>query len=247
MNTIKVLYALLFISSISFAHDWVVPDQDVQTVFFQGMMESQRQCAKYCGERGMVATTGEQVICPTSNELIRNPYIGKELDEIMLKNGSPRVWYNPLRLIDHMQEYGFARKMKKYGMQILGTKMGMPTVVAHAVDVFKLNFGQDGDMDELSQKIALCEHDHQTPKILWGVSRGAAVAFNAHAKHKYKNVKMIVLEGCFDNVAHTITGRTSEWMKWCKLHVLFNYFLAAATQYKVDGASPLESVDNFVV
>ena len=72
----------------------------------------------------------------------------------------------------------------------------MPTVLAHAVDIFKLNFGQEGDIDEHARKVALCDQKYpHMPKILWGVSRGAAVAFNAHAQNNYENVKMLVLEG----------------------------------------------------
>ena len=33
-------------------------------------------------------------------------------------------------------------------------------------------------------------------------------------------------------------------MKRLKLHILFNYFLSKATQYRVNGVSPIKSVDN---
>ncbi len=226
--------------------NWVIPDKPVQAIFFQGMMESQRQCSKYCGQQGMVATTGETVICPTANPLIHSPYIGKELDEIMLHNNTSRTWYNPLRITDELQQWGFAYKGKKYNLQILGTAIGMPSVVSHAVDVFKLNFGQNGDIQEHAQKVALCTEqfpDH--PKILWGVSRGAATSFNAHALHQYDNVKMIILEGCFDSVEHTIEKRAPTLLKYFRLHTLFHHFLALVTQYKCDGVSPLASVANF--
>ena len=58
---------------------------DIRTLYFQGIFSSQVQLAKYTGNRGFVATTGEHVRCKNAPEIIYQPYIGKELDEVNLK------------------------------------------------------------------------------------------------------------------------------------------------------------------
>lgn len=65
--------------------DWTVPNgEPVYTVYYQGMMSSQTQLAKYVGRKGFVSTTGEHVtIGDKGIEVILRPWIGKELDEVI--------------------------------------------------------------------------------------------------------------------------------------------------------------------
>ncbi len=240
-------FLLLFFTCSIGAQEWINPtNQDVRTIFLQGMMDSQKQCAKFCGEKGMTATTGEHVICPTAKDLIYNPYIGKELDEIILHNEGQYSWYNPLNYIGMLQEWAFAKQRKNYKYIISGTQPGKPSVATHAIDFFKLNFGQERDIEECSAKIDACDKEFpNAQKILWGTSRGAAGWFNAHAHKKYDNVKMLVCEGCFDTVGHTIEKRTPWMLKKLGVHILFHYFLSAVTEYKVNGISPITSAEQF--
>jgi hypothetical protein len=246
---IRLYVVTLLLSSYAFvaAQDWFNPTgENVQTVFFQGMMDSQKQCAKFCGENGMNATTGEHVTCPNSTELIYHPYIGKELDEIILENDVRYAWYNPLSYIGILQRWGFQKQRQRYNYLIEGTQPGKPSVSTHSIDFFKLNFGQERDIEECSRKIAACDQDFPgATKILWGTSRGAAAWFDGHAHRNYDNVKMLVCEGCFDTVGHTIEKRTPWLLKKLGVHILFHYFLAAVTEYKTEGISPLTSVEKF--
>jgi len=246
-----MLYRLFFFISLIFpsyvyAQEWVVPHKDVQTIFMQGMMDSQRQCAKYCGSSGAQVATGERVVCPTSNTLMRNPYIGKELDEVILHNSTNYSWYNPLKLVIKFQEQLSCWQGSPFNYQVMGSIPGMPSVVSHAINVFKLNFGQESDMYQHQAKVNICEqYAPGCNKILWGTSRGAATVFNAHAKYKYENIKMIILEGCFDTVRHTIETRVPYYLKYLGLHIAFDYFLSFVTEYKRNGISPLISVEYF--
>ena len=234
---------------------WRLPytGKDVQTVFFQGMMCSQWQAAKYTDSQvGLHATTGETVIVDNANPIIRNPYIGKELDEIILKCSKKRAWYNPYRIVDRIQHYAFARQTIKYGTKIANMIPGMPSVKSHAVDFFKLNFGQERDMQEHLKKVLLCrKYFNDRDMAFFGPSRGAAATFNAVAKYKkkypklYENLKLIILEGCFDSVMHTITERTPTLLKKVYVDRIFNYLLSKVTEYKSDGPSPLGLVDDF--
>lgn len=239
--------SFLCISALVSAQEWVNPTgKQVHTVYMPGMMDSQKQCAKFCGPNGMMATTGERVICPDSNELIYNPYIGKELDEIILANDDRYAWYNPLSYISMLQQWGFQKQRAKYNYIIEGTQPGKPSVTTHSVDFFKLNFGQQRDIEECSRKIALCNQQYpNAKKILWGASRGGAALFDAQAQKHYEDVAMLVCEGCFDTVGHTIETRTPWLLKRLGLHIAFHYFLAAVTEYKVNGISPINSVETF--
>ncbi len=227
--------------------DWVNPTgENVLTLFFQGMMDSQKQCAKFRGEKGMIATTGEHVVCPNSKELIYNPYIGKELDEVLLKNDIRYAWYHPLSCIGTLQEWGFQKQRESYNYLIEGTEPEQLSVSTHSIDFFKLNFGQERDIEECSRKIEACNQEYpNAKKILWGTSRGAAAWFDSHAHHNYDNVAMLVCEGCFDTVGHTIANRTPRLLKKLGVHIVFHYLLAAVTEYKIDGISPITSVDKF--
>lgn len=244
---VRYLLLLFTIFSSAIAQEWVNPTGNiVQTIFVQGMMDSQKQCAKSCGPKGMIATTGEHVVCPESIELIQNPYIGKELDEIILAHDNRYAWYNPLAYIGMVQQWGFEKQRAKYNYIIKGTRPDKPSVATHSVDFFKLNFGQHRDIEECSSKIALCNEQYpKSKKILWGTSRGGAALFDALAKKKYDDVSMLVCEGCFDTVGHTIEMRTPWLLKKMGLHIAFHYFLAAVTEYKVNGISPINSVETF--
>ncbi len=228
------------------AYEWVNPqtDKDIRTIFIQGIVSTQIQCAKYCGQKGFQALTGEQVMSPIAGDLIYNPYIGAELEEVLLKNESPRKWYQRM-WFRPVQEFFVSCKHQKYKYQVIGTKEGAPTVATHAIDFSKLNIGQEPDMAVHAKKVTQCNVDHpDADLVLFGSSRGAATTFNACAKYKYDNVKLVVLEGCFDNVPHIIDKRFPTLSKF-KLSLFAHYLFPLATAYRRDGMTPDKCVDNF--
>lgn len=75
--------------------------------------------------------------------------------------------------------------------------------------------------------------------ILYGVSRGAATTFNAMARHHYKDVKLVVLEGCFYSLNDVLKRRYFK-----PLASLVEYALSFLS-YKQNGPSPVKSVEDF--
>lgn len=248
MKKIALISVILSIQPcLVIGSEWIIPAgaENSATVYIQGMMDSQKQCAKYCGPKGFRATTGEHVSLANSAELIYRPFIGKELDEVVLTQKSAYSWYNPLNLMHYIERYAFALQLKKYGYIVIDSLPGMPSISAHAMDFFKLNFGQERDIDECSSKIELAEQAGIETKILFGASRGAATIFNAHAQNNYKNIKMIILEGCFDTVEHVVEYRAPAILKKIALPYLFLRFISLVTEYKLDGTNPLKNIEQF--
>lgn len=242
-------FLLLLLTSIlcgsSHASEWTRPKKPVKTVFFQGVLCSQIQASKYCGPKGFTATTGEHVICPNALDLIYDPYIGSELEEIILNPKQSYEWYSPIPSINTFQNYIFSNQRKRYQYQISNSGI-IETLGTHAVDFSKLNIGQKRDVTECEKRINLCKQQHpNSDLILWGVSRGAATMFSSIALNHYKNVKLIVLEGCFDSVLHTAYMRLGEVCADLGITKGSLYLLSLLTEFKLGGICPLNTIDQF--
>ncbi len=238
-----MIFMLIVLSmQIAFGYEWVLPrGTQTPTVYFQGVFESQRQCSRYCGVSGLQATTGEQVICKDAQELILNPFVGKELDEVMLKNSPASSWLN---IWPHHAIYGWKGRRSGFGYQ--NTQNNDLSVSSHAIDYFKMNFAQQRDIAEHAKKMQLCAKQYpKEPVILWGVSRGAAATLNACASNTYENVALVVLEGCFDTIDHTIQERGSSSFAKRALWSSLYWLIQLATQYDAKGPSPLRLVESF--
>lgn len=243
-NILWVLALLLSLGkkSILCGQEWVV-GQDTHTVFFQGMMASQIKAANY-DPKGVRATTGEYMKCPDANPLAYQPYIGKELDEIRLAGTPKHSWYNPLRYVDTLQHYLWGRQNQNYGYIVTGTKPGKRSVLTHAVDFFKLNFGQERDGVEFLNKIQRCKKQYPHANIVaLGTSRGAMAIING-AKNT-GDIKMVILEGCPDTVAHTMQLRAAWVLRKVGITSVLHYLLSCVTEYKTDGITPIKSVVSF--
>lgn len=246
-SLISVFYILL-LSCDTYSVSWI-NTENIQTIYYQGMLSTQAQCAKYCGPQGMRATTGEKITCPGSIELIHAPFIGREISEIALKNDKDRRWYYPFSVLNTAQKLVGMLGDQRANLVIECDRNDgdeQISVAEYATNISKMNFGQEGDIAEHQSKMALCEKQFPgAAKILWGVSRGAATTFNAFARYHYQNVKLVVLEGCFDTVYHAISSRIPKLMNKFKFHELYHRLVARATAYRPDGISPLASVDGF--
>ena len=238
--------SLFFVCMVG-AGDWVFPEgAPVPTVFFQGVFNSHKQCAKYCGPQGFQALTGEWVRCKNALELIHTPFIGKELDEIVLDQDSDHAWYNPVRLLHALQRSFFARHILEYCYEITDSKPGAPTVRTHRIDFFKMNFAQERDIQECTQKIDLVSRLYpDADKILWGFSRGGSAVFSAHARHAYPGVRMVVVEGSFDTLDHVFVSRAYALAKRMGLVSLGHYFLELVSEYRKSAVNPINSIDSF--
>ncbi|BDC34216.1 hypothetical protein Noda2021_01740 [Candidatus Dependentiae bacterium Noda2021] len=229
--------------------DWINPDNKiVQTIFYQGILSSQVQAARYMGKEGFVATTGERVICRNGLNLIQNVYIGAEIDEVV-----------PWRAHEFKNSYWKSVKARFHklisraandrdGIEIIPNEQG-PSLQAHIIDLKKVNLAQQNDLANHKLKYDLCVQDYpHDSKILFGVSRGAATTFSAIAHNGYDTnlVKLVVLEGCFDSIDHLIKLRVPllGWYKPTR-KMLNKLLYSVFGDYNIHGISPLSLVNEF--
>lgn len=202
--------------------------KQIRTIFYQGIYNSQVQLAKYLPEtQGFIATTGEKVTCRRGLDLIINPYIGREIDEIEPYKPTFSSWLNPLKIFSYL--FGFignwannidiqprvpsSECSTRFTLSEQSPKVEKvpkvpeveepSSVRTHYINLFKFNFGQDGDLANHYDKYIGCVNEYPDHDlILWGVSKGAATTLNALVKNNYETskIKMVVLEGCFSDI-----------------------------------------------
>jgi hypothetical protein len=232
------------------AADWLFPENiQVPTIYYQGMLESQTQCARYTGRRGFLATTGEHVVSNRSIDVICTPYIGLEIDEVTPERPLKSVFKKWWRLgnIWTCIHYGLnIVRNKRRDIKVLPQGSAQQTIMGHSIDLKKVNIAQLGDVNNHKRKEEklVAEYGQAYPKILYGVSRGAATTFNAAAMNHYNNVRLVVLEGCFDSLDGLAPVR------WPLLYNtgLFScasWLLEAMTSYQRNGISPIGNVATF--
>ena len=211
--------------------NWI--GNSVPTLFYQGIFSSQVQLSKYVGERGFNATTGEKVTCKNAFDVIWNPFIGTEIDEIKpVKRGE---WVNP---IEYFQSCFFGMANKMNGIKVEGDTEY--TISSHSIDIKKISIAQHDDVSQHKKKFDSIE-DKSNGVILYGISKGAATTLNAICVNKYKDVKLVILEGCFTNVFEVFVRRYGETMGPYFYKALKMIF----TNHKEHGISPKSSVYDF--
>ena len=234
---------------------WVHPDsRDVRTIYYQGVNASQAQVAKYTGSRGFTATTGEHVVCAQAIDVIENPFIGKELDEIQLKDVCTGKYEavkfflrHPIRVIE--QCFNNFGENKMYGITVYPTaqKRRSESLQGHTVSMKKMSLGQGIDIAEHKARYNLCVQQYpDCDIILFGVSRGAATTFNASVRNCYdmSKVKLIVLEACFDSVA-SAAHNSPFFLHSKRIEKIFLKILSLCTNFDEDGIAPIKLAKGF--
>lgn len=246
-----------FFCSVSAAHEWVLPESiDVPTVYFPGMGSSCfTQMARYTGKEGFVTPHGEHVYCVKGIHTIKTPcLIDAEPDEIEHQKAfqyswfelcDPRVslsllWKNIYFLLTSLDRL-------KYGVRVENVSPE-ESVAGHYAPFSATNFAQERDLRNHKRKFDACAQAFpEAPKILYGVSRGAATTFRACARHadEYADVRLVILEGCFDDVPHTLKARYSMLCALPGMHTLLHEALTKITSYSKSHGSPLSDVERF--
>lgn len=224
MLLLLVFFNLYIISSLHgmnhYDHQWCNTLNAPYTIFFQGLMASQLQLAKYTQK--FTATTGQDVCASDKSiDIVFKPFIGKELDEVI-------PWHPSMTMVQKLQasvSYYLQQQYYEY-------KVGPPTrqydISGHAIDFSKINIGQEADIKEHKRKYDLFTQKYPGRScILFGVARGAAATFRAAIKYQYP-ARLIILEGCFDDV------ETMLKQKFPCSHDFISAALQAFTQYDPD-------------
>lgn len=222
------------------AHEWVHPtDKNVQTIYYQGLMASQAQAAKYIDPSGFVTTTGDRAVCQRAAHLIENLFIGKEIDEVKFFNRETHDSYAqyayPLTYAYHLFKM---LELDRHEIEIIPVGSALRTAQAHRVNVSKVSFGQGVAMNNHHEKYTLCVKKYPDADIiLFGVSQGATATFNACAHNNYTNMRLVILESPFDSMRHMIhTMPLAAGM-------LMRQAIKLLPSYDIDGVQPFKCVD----
>ena len=104
------------------------------------------------------------------------------------------------------------------------------------VDIHKTAAEEEEDLEELSPE----DDAVAQPCILYGVGRGAAATFNAVATQQYRDIKLVVLEGCFKSVRSAIKMQVGRFMA-----PMSEMAVSLLTAYNPGGLSPMKLVSKF--
>lgn len=230
--------------------------EECDTIFYQGNGDSQTQILKYTGNQVIEASTGEFMWSTGKNKLpplnvIYKPYIGPEIADINIhpfENFSS--YFNPVKLLGAFitSIWGWKNGIK-FSPGLFETKM--QSVKFHSPILSEVSLAQETDIFSHQKKYTSWKKydGKRNHLILWGVSRGGATTFNAIAKEKYPEVKLVVLEGAFDSIPNLIFNRASRYFKSnvvascisCAISAGISFF----TKYRNNGPSPITAVENF--
>lgn len=221
---------------------WLFDDtyQLYPTIFYQGITQSQTQLAKYTGQNGFIATTGEHVKYKQNLKqlaqplnVIKQPFIGVEIQDVKLTPFNRFIAYlNPLNWFLSIKSY-----LANWWYNIEISSKTHQSVNGHSLVVSNISLGQEIDINSHRAKFDALGKPEQG-KILYGVSRGAATTFNALAMNGYTNVKLVVLEGCFSSVEDILGKRFGFFAP------AVSKFLSHFTAYRPEGPSPISNIDN---
>lgn len=261
--SVKLFCFLLFCINRGIQGMWINPAGcDVRTIYFQGIFASQSQIAKYTGEHGFIATTGERVKCANAPDIIYQPYVGKELDEVDLKRSGQessafKLFLYYLKRIcfpaSSIQEVVSLAKAHRWGISAepadkLSDRNVTESVSSFSICWSKCDFGQTGDVAEHQCKYEMCINDYPEARIiLYGASRGAVTTFDAVVLNKYdmSRIKLIVLESCYDSIPSLLKAWYPAACSRPSMNVMFQRLLSLFTGYRLNGISPISLVDEF--
>lgn len=115
------------------------------------------------------------------------------------------------------------------------------SVLCHYINLFKINVGQEDDINILKQKV---EENLKKQKavnnkiILYGVSRGSATTFSYFALHDFENIAAVICEGIFDSLNNII--KYGDLFSKFKIGILKN---SKITKFDSNGLCPMKTVN----
>jgi len=190
-------------------------NKEATYLFAPGLWSSEHQVAKYCSKYR--ASTGELVTSQHNFEVIQGKTaLSCNFPEIslrkMYKTDDASLRMVPSIVINailaQFGNYILETSNNHYQITISGKPKGDLSINPYFLNVLNLNFGQMLDIEVIKNNYQEIIKNPELPQdiILYGVSRGAAAAFNFIATEyegmKQKRIKAIVLESCFDSLAN---------------------------------------------
>jgi hypothetical protein len=237
------------------------------TIYFQGILGSQAVGARYTGKRGFISTTGEWLSSPQKGvNIVYNlfpatiisevqPFSHYKLDKNLFTRTSRKAVdaiYNQLfgivasrEIPEHFADQPYYINEKDRGKSSL----------FYTIELSKISGAQEKDIRRHKEKMMVFDEFCSTHKIkdpqvvLFGDSRGAAATFVSFATNYndplYKNIKLVVLEGCYDDVEHVIEDfPLFSWMPK-KIQQAIHKGGSNITDHTVEGISPIKLANKF--
>ncbi len=207
------------------------------TVFFPGNGADITQAARYTGPNGFTDVYNGHVVHRDAARLI----VGK----VYTGNGDP-LGHD---VLPHGLSYAYLSDpyagiiVPAYLRGFLSGVRG-GAMVAHAPTEY--NFGQTADVEQglrIVRGAMAAEPERQRKFILFGTSRGAAVALQVAARltaEEAGRVRFLWLEGCFTDVPRVLTYRFGAW-----LGAFVGWVLARVTRYAPGAPTPLDAARAF--
>lgn len=259
MKKLVLLLLVTFFGDLN-AKKWINPTgKKVRTIFYQGMNCSQTQGSKYTGDHGFISpTTGEHIVCDKSIDIIQDIWVKPEIDEVLPAPVS-RDWYTllfkPRSLLanvwQYSHEYFSGRSNYLNGMRVkqMSSCSAALTLAAHSLIVSKINIAQEGDLANHAKRVeSFCQECPDEDAVFMGVSRGAATTFQAATRYNKEShqildrTRLILLEGCFDDVEHTMKARHPRALKYEAVLNAFERIARKVIAFRKEGPSPLKAV-----
>jgi len=217
---------------------WIIPNEDIKTIYYSGLSCSQTQGAKYCGLNGFIGTTGEKIQCGFSIPVISSIFIGKEIDQVILRKKSS-YYFSPTTQLNFLKS---RLNHWYYGINVIDNADNDLTLSMHSIDNSSVSIGGETDLKEHKIKYDLWKEINPNEKcILYGVSRGSATTFSAMEEYQYKDVSLVVLEGCFGKMDLLMQRRFSYYFG-SLLYKLLPWWFSA---YDSNQREPLDRIDKF--
>jgi hypothetical protein len=262
-NAFLIAFLIPFFSqtkhSYTILNSWTEnPNHPTYTIYYPGVLGAYSIAARYTGNWGFTSPDTGQWIVSLENgaEIIQNIFVGTKTPEINLVSHKTR-WNLWFKLQEKIAQHQLNSRLGTISIFPSTIKQTDKSLYGHSVQITKISGGQDQDIAVHHQKMSLFNNDivQQLEKepyvVLFGDSKGAATTFNAYATHHnnplYKNVKLVVLEGCFDTVKNVVKHHkiTKALALPKKLQNLVYQVGIKITEHKEHGPTPLTLVDKF--
>lgn len=188
-------------------------------------------------------------------------------------------YLNPFKCAAHLfakfQSFSTEKRNQKENVIILPTSdyvEGNGSLKSYVQLYSKMSIGQEPDMGSFKKEYKMWDatYSHEDGFIAYGVSRGAALIFNAlsmkdeKGEYRYQGAKLVVLEGCFYSVQDILEEKAQPFLDEFSKHVsaffthydpapvkktvsnfLNNHVSLLFKKYDPNGISPAKNVEHF--
>ncbi|MEX0940705.1 MAG: hypothetical protein WDZ41_05065 [Candidatus Babeliales bacterium] len=231
---------------------WVQPEsKPTSYLFAPGIHSSEKQVSKYCFE--YYSSTNQIIYTDNDFEVIGSAVTAINFPEIIIN--APTNFEKSKQFIgkiyNHIAQWRNAKNDAHNNVIALDTPETVTDILKAPIDYTGINFGQEKDIQALSaaydQHISIYP---DTDIVLYGVSRGAATSFNFLATEyhnkKIKNIKAVILEGCFDSIENILKQKFPILFKFAQITDNFKkIFSWIYPNHQLNGIVPINLINTF--